>query len=96
MFIISIDCTIPAPSSCEPSPISHESKCPPTKIISLGNSDPLISAITLCDFTSAKVLHCCLNKNLRFGLIFKSLLSFSAELVLIAAAGILLLSGKSP
>ena len=48
-----MDWTIPAPSSCDPSPISQESRCPPTKIISSGNSDPLISAITLCDLTSS-------------------------------------------
>jgi len=42
----------PPPSSLAPvyEPVSQESICPPKSIISSGNSDPLISAITLEEF----------------------------------------------
>ena len=91
-----MDCTQPAPSSCEPSPKSQESRWPPTKIYSSGNSLPLISPITLYDRTSSSCLQFCFKKNLMELSIFNIELSKSASLVLIAAAGILCLNERFP
>ena len=88
-LITSMLCTIPAPSSCAPSPSSQLSKWPPTVIISAGNSVPLISPITLKDGTCGNILQLFFTNTSTFfpALIFA--LSIFALLVLIASAGIL-------
>ena len=81
-------CTIPAPSSCAPSPTSQESRCPPTTITLLSLL-PVISPITewvsFCPFIPQLELRIA-SISCLFSNAFSSLSAVSAP---IAMAGIL-------